>query len=260
MNEIQLFKDERFGEVRVAGTSEEPLFCLADVCKAIGIANPRNVKDRLEEDDVRQVDTIDTLGRTQQVNYVTESGLYDVIIRSDSENAKPFRKWVTSEVLPSIRKHGSYSMKPQGAEVLSLRDRLAWVKAVKGLLRLNDASTLGMLQKIAAPNGLPMPDYVPSKGVLKSATELLEAHGTGMTAKAFNLLAEKAGYVSTQERRSLSKGHKRFKAITEKGRAYGENQVSPHNPRETQPLWYADKFGELLGKLGIASIKVNANQ
>ena len=108
MNEIQLFKIDRFGEVRVSGTSEEPLFCLADVCKAIGIANPRNVKDRLEEDDVRQVDTIDNLGRTQQVNYVTESGMYDVIIRSDSENAKPFRKWVTSEVLPSIRKSGGY--------------------------------------------------------------------------------------------------------------------------------------------------------
>ena len=87
MNEIQLFKNDRFGEVRVAGTSEEPLFCLADVCKAIGIANPRNVKDRLDGDDVRQVDTIDNLGRTQQVNYVTESGMYDVIIRSDSENA-----------------------------------------------------------------------------------------------------------------------------------------------------------------------------
>ena len=107
MNEIQLFKDERFGEVRVAGTSEEPLFCLADVCKAIGIANPRNVKDRLEEEDVRHVDTL-TAGGIQQVNYVTESGLYDVIIRSDSENAKPFRKWVTSEVLPSIRKSGGY--------------------------------------------------------------------------------------------------------------------------------------------------------
>ena len=108
MNEIQLFKNDRFGEVRVAGTSEEPLFCLADVCKAIGIANPRNVKDRLDGDDVRQVDTIDNLGRTQQVNYVTESGMYDVIIRSDSENAKPFRKCVTSEVLPSIRKSGGY--------------------------------------------------------------------------------------------------------------------------------------------------------
>ena len=88
--------------------SNEPLFCLADVCNVIGIANARNVKTRLEDDDVRQMDTVDALGRNQQVTFVTESGLYDVIIRSDSEKAKPFRKWVTSEVLPSIRKHGAY--------------------------------------------------------------------------------------------------------------------------------------------------------
>lgn len=80
----------------------------ADVCAVIGIANARNVRSRLEEDDVRQMDTIDSMGRNQQVTFITESGLYDVIIRSDSEKAKPFRKWVTSEVLPSIRKHGAY--------------------------------------------------------------------------------------------------------------------------------------------------------
>lgn len=109
-NDIEIFKNDMFGEIRVAGTSEQPLFCLADVCKAIGIVNARNVKERLDGDDVRLMDTIDSLGRTQQATFVTESGLYDVIIRSDSENAKPFRKWVTSEVLPSIRKTGQYSM------------------------------------------------------------------------------------------------------------------------------------------------------
>ena len=108
MNEVQIFKSEQF-EIRTAGTADNPMFCLADVCQAIGIANPRNVKNRLDEDDVHLVDTIDNLGRTQQVTFVTESGLYDVIIRSDSEQAKPFRKWVTSEVLPSIRKHGMYA-------------------------------------------------------------------------------------------------------------------------------------------------------
>lgn len=87
--------------------SNEPLFCLADVCTVIGIANARNVKARLDTEDVRQMDTL-TEGGNQQVTFVTESGLYDVIIRSDSEKAKPFRKWVTSEVLPSIRKHGAY--------------------------------------------------------------------------------------------------------------------------------------------------------
>ena len=109
MNNIQIFQNEQFGKVRIAmNESNEPLFCLADVCGVIGIANARNVRSRLEEDDVRQMDTIDSLGRNQQVTFITESGLYDVIIRSDSEKAKPFRKWVTSEVLPSIRKHGAY--------------------------------------------------------------------------------------------------------------------------------------------------------
>lgn len=106
---IQIFENEQFGKVRIAmNESNEPLFCLADVCSVIGIANARNVKSRLEEDDVHQMDTIDSLGRNQQVTFITESGLYDVIIRSDSEKAKPFRKWVTGEVLPSIRKHGAY--------------------------------------------------------------------------------------------------------------------------------------------------------
>ena len=105
---IHIFSNPQFGEIRTAGTADNPMFCLADVCSAIGIANARNVKTRLDEDDVRLVDTTDNLGRAQQVTFVTESGLYDVIIRSDSESAKPFRKWVTGEVLPSIRKTGGY--------------------------------------------------------------------------------------------------------------------------------------------------------
>ena len=108
MNEIQVFNNPQFGAVRTAGTADNPMFCLADVCQAIGITNARNVKGRLDEEDVHLVDT-PTNGGTQQITFVTESGLYDVIIRSDSEQAKPFRKWVTSEVLPSIRKHGMYA-------------------------------------------------------------------------------------------------------------------------------------------------------
>lgn len=108
MNEIQIFNNPRFGEIRTAmSDNQEPLFCLADVCKAVGIANHRNVKTRLDEEDVRSVDTL-TAGGNQLITFVTESGLYDVILRSDSENAKPFRKWVTSEVLPAIRKTGGY--------------------------------------------------------------------------------------------------------------------------------------------------------
>lgn len=109
MNEIQIFNNPQFGEIRIlADEANEPLFCLADLCAALGISNHRNVKARLDKDDVRLMDTTDALGRIQQVIYVTECGMYDVILRSDAKKAKPFRKWVTSEVLPTIRKHGGY--------------------------------------------------------------------------------------------------------------------------------------------------------
>ena len=72
---LKIFENASFGEIRVAGTSENPLFCLADVCKAIGIANARDVRNRLDEDDVVLTDTIDSMGRTQQANFVTEAGL-----------------------------------------------------------------------------------------------------------------------------------------------------------------------------------------
>lgn len=136
-----------------------------------------------------------------------------------------------------------------GDEQLKLRDRILWVKEVKGLLNLNDVSTLGLLQKVAAPLGLPMPDYVPSKGILKSATELLKEHGYAISAQMFNQKAMAAGFLCEQYRLSSSGKKKPFKSITEKGKPYGENQVNPNNPKSTQPLWYADKFDELMGMI-----------
>lgn len=106
---IQIFSNPQFGEIRtLADEANDPLFCLADLCAALGISNHRNVKARLDEEDVRLMDT-PTNGGLQQITFVTESGMYDVILRSDAEKAKPFRKWVTSEVLPAIRKHGVYA-------------------------------------------------------------------------------------------------------------------------------------------------------
>lgn len=108
MNEIKVFDNPQFGKVRTAGTSENPLFCLSDVCKALGL-NASHVRERLE-DGVVSTDTItDNLGRTQVANFVNEDGLYDVILDSRKPEAKVFRKWVTSEVLPSIRKTGQYT-------------------------------------------------------------------------------------------------------------------------------------------------------
>lgn len=109
MNDIQIFKNEAFGEVRVAGTSEEPLFCLADVCKVLELGNPSQVKTRLCGEVITNEVIPDSLGRPQEMIFINEDGLYDVILDSRKPQAKTFRKWVTSEILPSIRKHGIYA-------------------------------------------------------------------------------------------------------------------------------------------------------
>ena len=107
---VETFNNPQFGEIRtLADEANEPLFCLADLCSALGISNHRNVKARLDDEDVRLMDT-PTNGGLQQITYVTESGMYDVILRSDADNARIFRKWVTRDVIPSIRKSGSYSV------------------------------------------------------------------------------------------------------------------------------------------------------
>lgn len=108
MNNIQIFQNEQFGKVRIAmNESNEPLFCLADVCNVLGLRQG-DVRQRLSDGVVSTQPIIDSLGREQQANFVNEDGLYDAILDSRKPEAKQFRKWVTSEVLPSIRKHGAY--------------------------------------------------------------------------------------------------------------------------------------------------------
>lgn len=114
-NEIQVWNYES-SEIRTVQVNGEPWFVLADVCKVLEISNSRNISSRLEPDE-KGVTLVDTLGGTQQMTIINESGLYTVILRSDKPQAKPFRKWVTSEVLPSIRKHGSYSVQSQFADL-----------------------------------------------------------------------------------------------------------------------------------------------
>ncbi len=107
MNELKIFKNSEFGEIRTALVDNEPMFCLSDVCKALEISNAGNVKNRLSEKGIRSVDTL-TKGGTQALTYINESNLYKTIFQSRKESAEKFTEWVTGEVLPSIRKNGGY--------------------------------------------------------------------------------------------------------------------------------------------------------
>lgn len=109
MNDIQVFNSPQFGVVRTAGTAQEPIFCAADICRALGYNNGRDAISRhCDEGDVVKHDTPTTSG-VQTMTFVNESGLYSLIFGSKLEQARQFKHWVTSEVLPSIRKHGIYA-------------------------------------------------------------------------------------------------------------------------------------------------------
>ncbi|UVQ72689.1 hypothetical protein NXY30_16620 [Bacteroides faecis] len=138
--------------------------------------------------------------------------------------------------------------KPKREPSLTTKVRvgLEWVKGVSEVLNLNDSSKLSLISKVAAPLGLPTPDYIQSHGILKSATELLKEAGLSISAQAFNQRAIQKGILCDMKRKSSKGKDKHFKSITESGLSYGENQVNPNNPKETQPLWYEEKFNELL--------------
>ena len=115
--ELFTYNDRAF---RTFGTSDSPEFALADICDALEIVNSRNVAARLA-DDQKGVRRVDTLGGTQTITTVNESGLYEIVIRSDKPEAVAFRRWITGTVLPALRKTGTYSMAPTltGSELLA---------------------------------------------------------------------------------------------------------------------------------------------
>ena len=109
MNEIQIFKHEKFGSIRVAEENGEPWFCAKDVTNILGYANGKDaLAKHCKSNGVAKRDLIDKLNRKQSYSFINENNLYRLIMRSKTEFAERFQDWVCGEVLPSIRKHGAY--------------------------------------------------------------------------------------------------------------------------------------------------------
>lgn len=122
MQELQIFKSNEFGEVRTVTINNEPWFVGRDVAEALGYSKARNaISAHVSEEDKKDAPIQGTPGGTQKMTIINESGLYALIFGSKLESAKRFKHWVTSEVLPTIRKTGGYQMQaPQGKELLAL--------------------------------------------------------------------------------------------------------------------------------------------
>ena len=119
--ELQIFSNSEFGEIRTITKDDEPMFCLADVCKALELEQVSRVKARLKTDGVTTSKVTDRLGREQEATFINESNLYKTIFQSRKESAERFTDWVTSEVLPSIRKTGSYQKQLSPQEMMRIQ-------------------------------------------------------------------------------------------------------------------------------------------
>lgn len=111
MNDITIFKNPEFGDIRTIMIDGEPWFVGKDVANALGYARERDaIANHVDKDDAVKHGVTDSIGREQQTTVINESGLYSLIFGSKLESAKKFKKWVTSEVLPQLRKTGSYGI------------------------------------------------------------------------------------------------------------------------------------------------------
>lgn len=118
MNELEIFKNEEFGEIRTVVIENEPWFVGKDIAFVLGYSNSRKaIIDHVDDED-KGVTKCDTLGGSQDLTVINESGLYSLILSSKLPTAKKFKHWVTSEVLPSIRKHGAYMTDEKAFDVL----------------------------------------------------------------------------------------------------------------------------------------------
>lgn len=188
MREIRVFESAEFGEVRVAEIDGEPWFIAADVCRALDVKNGRDAVSRLDDDE-KGVALTDTLGGKQEMAAVSEAGLYALVLSSRKPEAKAFKRWVTHEVLPSIRQHGAYMTEATLERALSEPDFL--ISLATKLKEEREARIAAELDKAVLTQQVaelrPKASYydlILQCASLLSVTEISKDYG--MSAKAFN--------------------------------------------------------------------------
>lgn len=262
MSNIKIFNFNG-AEVRtVVLPNGEPGFVGKDVAERLGYADTSDAIKRHCKGSVVRL-PLPTAGGVQQTRILTEPDVLRLIVSSTLPAAQEFERWVFEEVLPSIRKTGSYATKPVQLSH-SYTDAVAGMEVVARMLRLEGSAALGLVRKateITAPHLLPaLPVYaidapagapaVSSERTL-SLTALLAEHRVLMSTRTANLRLQQLGLIEKATRPSSSGQTRSFWSVTEEGQEYGKNVVHPENPRETQPHWFSAKGEELLRVMGV---------
>lgn len=263
MNAVKIFNHPVFGQVRIIedDASSELLFCANDVTMALGYSNGRDaVAKHVDEGDVAKRDTpipnqYGTLVN-QSVTYITESCVYALIFGSKQERAKDFKRWVTSEVLPSIRKTGQYSVKQPPIND-KLQVSLTFADWTIKTLNLNEASKICWAKKIAEKFDIPT-DALPigvnagtEAPTLHAAKDLLKENNIPLSATAFNRMLVSYGIIHEATRPSRVRNKLwKWKVLNEGYEYYGQNVQDPNYQSQTQIKWYDNRFCELLKLVG----------
>lgn len=216
-------------------------FVAKDIAEILGYRDAPTLTRRLDEDEF-YLHTFRVGGR--KLALISESGLYSSILGSNKQEAKFFKRWVTHDVLPSIRKNGEYISKPK----LSIKDEIWLLKETAKILRLSESSIQNGIAAIYEAHGATQ-TYLPSYSstpLTKALGDLLRENNTGLSAMRVNPILIKLGILEIKERRASHGQTKYFKSLTEKGEEYGENDKARQNTHETQPRYYVNKFPELL--------------
>ncbi len=222
--------------IRVMERAGEPWFVAGDVCDALTISNTGDALSRLDEDEKDDIAITDAIGRMQQTGVVSESGLYSLILTSRKPEAKRFKKWVTTEVLPSIRKTGQYRnpQRPQQAAtvaaLLAIGRAVSRVPGVKPELAMS--VTLNLIERTtglpATQMRLALPGGAPAEAVKLNATQIGER--VGRNAREVNAALATLGFQAKTDRGNV---------VTEAGTKYGEmTPFTRHGHSGYQPLWY----------------------
>ena len=231
----------------------ESYVAIEDVARFCGWTQIKNDKEYIRWDTVNGY--LSEMGISQQVgknDFIPEYIMYPLIGKAKNERATQFMIWV-GKVIAEIRQNGSYSLKTK-SDTDGAKSQIDLLTVTSKLLNLNDSSKLLLATKIYEDYNIPttyLPTYTDSRGILKSATELLKENNIPISTIKFNKIMIDKGYLIEVERTSGKDKSKikKFKNLAKT--EFGENQINPKNPKETQPMYYENKFLELLKELGI---------
>ena len=245
-------------EVDVYGTAEEPLFLAKDVAKWIGHSDVSMMMRNVDEDE-KVTSNVCTPGGRQNAWFLTEDGMYEVLMQSRKPIAKQFKKGV-KDILKTIRRTGEFKAQSQQSPLQSkLSDKIQAANFLAEFLNLNGASKLAIAKSIADPLGLPTPDYVMDEKTVHAAKDLLATHKVKMSSAEFNKILVSKGIVERMTRPGKGGKTHSWVVIPEKYEKFGQNARNPHAQNQTQALWYDNKFSELLALAGIHEGKEETN-